>query len=435
MTATTVIRLLRGGSFLLALAVTVILAAPNAMLHRAPASLAPHDPERERTVVAQLRFVRAAIDRGAAHDMQALYPEGYFFLHVLHGLAWSELALGSTDTALRREAVEQSNHALAAVESPDGLRVFEPDIDPPLGVAYLGWTCFLRERILQLQGSRPDTALLGRTVRDLDRVARLYDTAGSPFQQSYRGMVWPGDNVVPVAAMGLHDRIHGDGRYGSTVRRWVAKARQHLEPSSGMPPFELAHPSGAVVHPVRGSGQTLLLRFLPYVDPHFAREQYARFRTTFLERRVGLVLVREFPVGARGEADYDSGPVVWDIGASATVVSLGTARQYGDTAVSRALEGSIGFYGLPYEKGGQRIHALGLMPVADAFLSWSKVALPDPQLAAPRLSLFGSLWFLPIHLASIGLALLAWMPWLLLRQGRRLGPRPRSAEPRQPHGG
>lgn len=110
-----------------------------------------------------------------------------------------------------------------------------------------------------------------------------------------------------------------------------------------MPPFELAHPSGAVVHPVRGSGQTLLLRFLPYVDPDFAREQYARFRTTFLERRVGLVLVREFPDGARGEADYDSGPVVWDIGASATILSLGTARQYGDTAVSRALEGSIDF--------------------------------------------------------------------------------------------
>lgn len=419
MTATTVIRLLRGGSLGLPLLVTVLLAVPNAMLHRAPASLAPHDPERERTVVAQLRFVRAAIDRGAAHDMQALYPEGYFFLHVLHGLAWSELALGSTDTALRREAVEQSNHALAAVESPDGLRVFEPDIDPPLGVAYLGWTCFLRERILQLQGSRPDTALLGRTVRDLDRVARLYDTAGSPFQQSYRGMVWPGDNVVPVAAMGLHDRIHGDGRYGSTVLRWVAKARQRLEPNSGMPPFELAHPSGAVVHPVRGSGQTLLLRFLPYVDPAFAREQYARFRATFLERRVGLVLVREFPVGARGEADYDSGPVVWDIGASATILSLGTARQYGDTAVSRALEGSIDFYGLPYEKGDMRIHALGLMPVADAFLSWAKVALPDPQLAAPQPRLFGSLWFLPIHLVSLGLALLAWLPWLLLRRRGR----------------
>jgi len=416
MTANFLLRSLRWAGLALGILVTGLLAVPNAMLHRAPASLAPHDPERERTVVAQLRFVRAAIDRGAPYEMQKLYPEGFYFMHVLHGLAWSELALGSTDTALRREAVEQSNHALAAVESTDGLRVFEPDIDPPLGVAYLGWTCFLRERILQLQGSRPDTALLRRTVRDLDRMARLYDTAGSPFQQSYRGLVWPGDNVVPVAAMGLHDRIHGDGRYGSTVRRWVAKARQRLEARSGMPPFMLLHPSGAVVHPVRGSGQTLLLRFLPYVDPDFAREQYARFRATFLERRVGLVLVREFPVGARGEADYDSGPVVWDIGASATILSLGTVRQYGDTAVSRALEGSIDFYGLPYESDGQRIHALGLMPVADAFLSWAKVAVPDPALAVPQPRLFGSLWFLPIHLASLGLALLAWLPWLVLRR-------------------
>ncbi|MEN9353201.1 MAG: hypothetical protein RL318_526 [Fibrobacterota bacterium] len=416
MTVSIVQRLLRWGFLALALLFTALLALPNAMLHRAPASLAPGDRDRELGIVSQLRFVRAAIDRGAAYDMQRLYPEGYFFLHVLHGLAWSELALGSTDTALWREATEQSSHALAAIESSEGLQVFQPDIEPSLGVAYLGWTCFLRERILQLQGAHPDSALLGRTTRDLDRVASVYDTTLSPFQQSYRGMVWPGDNVVPVAAMGLHDRIHQDGRYSAVVKRWVAKARGHLEARSGMLPFELEHPSGRVVHPVRGSGQTLLLRFLPFVDRDFAREQYECFRSTFLERRLGLVLVREFPEGARGEADYDSGPVIWDIGASATIVSLGTARQHGDTAVAQALERSIAFYGLPFDRDGQRIHALGLMPVVDAFLAWSKVALPDPQLVAAHPRRFGSLWFLPIHLVSLGLAIAAWLPWFFLRR-------------------
>ncbi|MEV5504756.1 hypothetical protein AB0M50_56070, partial [Nonomuraea fuscirosea] len=41
----------------------------------------------------QLAFLRGALDAGAAEDAQALFPEGYFFLHVLYGLTWVELGL------------------------------------------------------------------------------------------------------------------------------------------------------------------------------------------------------------------------------------------------------------------------------------------------------------------------------------------------------
>ncbi|MCB9497444.1 MAG: hypothetical protein H6686_11215 [Fibrobacteria bacterium] len=395
---------------------TILLTIPNWMLHRGPTSLAVVHSDRDRSVLAQLRFLGYAIEHGAADDMQELYPEGFFFLHVLHGLAWSELALGTSDAPWKDRALEESMRSLAVLESPAGRAVFQPEIDPPLGVAYVGWTCFLRERILQLQGEHPDSALMARTVDDLDRLARLYDTSASPFQQSYRGMVWPGDNVVPLAAMGLHDSLHGDQRYANTLHRWVVRARSLLETETGMPSFELSHPSGEVVHPVRGSGQTLLLRFLPFVDPVFAREQYERFREVFLERRLGLVLVREFPVGQAGDADYDSGPVVWDIGASATIVSVGTTRQYGDTVVAGALERSVDFYGLPYEHDGMRRYALGWMPVADAFLAWSKVAIPDPRLAISREPILTPFWFLPIHLVSLLLAGLCWVPWVFLRR-------------------
>jgi hypothetical protein len=51
----------------------------------------------------QLAFLRDALADGAGEDAQQLYPEGYFFLHVLYGLTWVELGMrsGGHGTALR----------------------------------------------------------------------------------------------------------------------------------------------------------------------------------------------------------------------------------------------------------------------------------------------------------------------------------------------
>lgn len=407
-------------SLVLAILVSLVLVGLNLRLNSHPTGWSREDPRRDRDVVAQLRFVREAIDDGAAQRMQTIYPEGFFFLHTVYGLAWAELALSSTDPTLREPALRESRRALQAIESPEGTRVFPPDIAPRLGVAYLGWTNCLRGRILQLQGAKDrDTAIWARFEADLAELAMVYDTAPSPFQQSYARMSWPGDNAVPMAAFRLHDKLAGTPTYGALVDRWVAKVKTRLEPATGMPPFEMSFPSDTIVRSTRGGGQTMMLRFLAEVDPEFAKSQYMKLREVFYARRVGLPLVREYPVGAEGEPDYDSGPVVWGIGASATIVSLGTARAFGDTAWAEALEQTIDFYGEPYEKGGRRVYALGLMPVADAFLAWSKVALPDPLLVQTRPSMVGMFWCWPIHLVSLGLAALSWLPWLLLKRRRK----------------
>ncbi|MFC7642925.1 hypothetical protein ACFQX6_19945 [Streptosporangium lutulentum] len=41
----------------------------------------------------QLAFLRSALDGGAGDEAQRLFPEGYFFLHVLYGLSWVELGM------------------------------------------------------------------------------------------------------------------------------------------------------------------------------------------------------------------------------------------------------------------------------------------------------------------------------------------------------
>jgi len=94
-----------------ALAVTVLIAVPNLLLHLPATSLDSIDRGREADVLAQLRFLQEANAAGAAHDMQRLYPEGFFFQHVLTGLAWSDLGLGSVDVPLRQEAATAARSA------------------------------------------------------------------------------------------------------------------------------------------------------------------------------------------------------------------------------------------------------------------------------------------------------------------------------------
>src|SRR4051794_26712074 len=41
----------------------------------------------------QLAFLRAELGDGAGERAQELFPEGYFFLHALYGLAWVDVGL------------------------------------------------------------------------------------------------------------------------------------------------------------------------------------------------------------------------------------------------------------------------------------------------------------------------------------------------------
>lgn len=50
------------------------------------------DEGYNESVYHQLHYLEAALDDGAAKNMQQLYPEGYLFTHLLYGLAWANWA-------------------------------------------------------------------------------------------------------------------------------------------------------------------------------------------------------------------------------------------------------------------------------------------------------------------------------------------------------
>ncbi|MEH1015363.1 hypothetical protein V6U90_19890 [Micromonospora sp. CPCC 206060] len=427
----------------------------------------------------QLTFLRAALDAGAGTEAQQLFPEGYFFSHVLYGLSWVELGMRAsaregtartgatregaarTGAAGRRTAVEEERDtalrearwALARLDSPAGQAPFSADLTPPYGVFYQGWTTWLRGGILALQpADRRDPGEVQRFAVDAVALGAAFDDSASPYLPAYPGQAWPVDSTVAVAALRLHDTLLPP-RFAGTVQHWLTGVRQRLDPATGLLPHRVDPVDGAPAEVARATSQSVIHRFLVEIDPVFAREQYLRFRDRYVATPLGLgPAVREYPDGTAGPGDVDSGPLLLGVSLSATVVTIGAAQVQGDTTLAGALANYGELAGLPVDTPWTKRYAFGLVPVGDAFLAWSKTARPwlaaasgstagavggpptvgpvgvGPTAGADRRTskarqgpppTVGWWWRLPL----LGLLLLAgtlpWLPELLVRSRRR----------------
>jgi len=362
-------------------------------------------PQDTTGVRRQLTFLRAQLDDGAAQDAQQLFPEGYFFLHALYGLAHVDAGRTAADPA---EDAREARWALARLESPAGREPFDAGLTPAYGVFYQGWTNWLRGGILSLG---PDPALRRDFESASAALAAAFDAAPTPYLAAYPGQAWPVDSTVAAASLRLHDKLLPP-RYVGTVGRWLAGVRQRLDPATGLLPHTVDPVSGAPTSVARGTSQSIIQRFLVDVDPAFARSQYLRFRSLFVVRPLRLgPAVREYPVGTDGPADVDSGPLPLGVSLSATAVTLGAAAVQGDGRLAGALANYGELIGVPVSTPWSKRYAVGVLPIGDAFLAWSKTARPwVAAQPAPLPPAVNRVWRLPF-LALLALAvLLGWLP-------------------------
>lgn len=399
-----------------------LLAVAGAFRLVAPATAGPDgEPPGVRR---QLAFLREALDTGAGHEAQQLFPEGYFFLHALYGLSWVELGMREPPGERRATASREARWALGRLDSPDGRAPFSPGLTPPYGVFYQGWCNWLRGGVLALQppGQR-DPAEVRRFATGSAALGRTFDASGTPFLEAYPGQAWPVDSTVAVASLRLHDALLPP-RFGATTGRWLREARRRLDPRTGLLPHRADPATGEPAEVARGTSQSIIQRFLVDIDPAFAREQYARFRERYVVTPLGLgPAVREYPAGVEGPADVDSGPLPLGVSLSATAVTLGAAQAHGDAPLAAALANYGELAGLPLDTPATKRYAFGLLPIGDAFLAWSKTARPwvAPAPDPPPASV-SWWWRVPLLavLAVIGAA--PWLPALLRRRRARRRP-------------
>lgn len=396
----------------LVLGLTLALGWLHLRLYLPPADA--YGPDRVGPdVLPQLRFLRAALDHGAGEDMQAFFPEGFFFSHALYGLAWVEVGQRqAAGTPLHDEALREARWALAQLDTPAGRAPFAPALDPPYGVFYVGWGSWLRGGVLSLQpADRRDPTEATRLAADCAALARAFAAHTSPFLTAYPGQAWPVDSTVAMAALRLHDNLFPP-QYNAAITAWIAAAQERLDPATGLLPHRVDAIDGQPLEGARGSSQSIIARFLPEIDPAWGRAQYARFRAQFVTTVGGLPGVREYPPGHDGASDVDSGPLPAGVSLSATVVTLGAALASGDRALADPVLHTGEFLGLPVTWSGTKRYAFGQLPVGDAFLVWAKTARPwtTASSSAPLPPVVAPWWRLPLHVPALALLALIWLP-------------------------
>jgi hypothetical protein len=367
--------------------------------------------------VAQLRFLRHALGEGAGDDMQRLFPEGYFFSHVLYGLAWVEIGRAeAADSPLKNEAAAEARWALSRLVAPAGKAPFPESLEPPHGAFYAGWTNWLRGGIVSLQpADRRDADETRLFAAHSQRIAAAYEASDTPYLCSYAGRAWPADNVVAIASLRLHDRLTAP-KFQDVIARWRRQVQERLDPATGLTPHRVDPKTGLAEESPHGCSQALLLRFLLEIDPEMGRRQYLAFRSQFAPPALALPGVREHPVGVDRPGDVDSGPLILGVSLSASTVSIAPARLVHDDRLSDPYFQIGEALGMPLAWRGSRRYLAGQLPVADAFLVYARTATcwtqnPEPVDAAPMVA---NGWRLVWHAVTIGPLLAAL--WLTRRR-------------------
>lgn len=325
-------------------------------------------------IVKQLNFLKKEIHQGEAEKLQQLFPEGFVFFNVIYGLTWCELSdKNEMDSPLAKEAINEIDWAIKQVNSSKGKETFRENLALEYGAFYQGWTTLLLGKKLSLFDSSQRKPIDVESFSlKCEKIARAFETKGYSYLRSYSSGTWQADNIMCLASLVLYDKLYTP-KYNEVISKCVAHIKLDIDISTGLIPHSIDEKLP------RGSSQSLMNVFLPEIDSTLAKQVYVKYKEHFLDRRLGLVAVREFPKGYTGESDIDSGPVIWDVGGVASIVGIKAMAIHKDFAIAQSLRNNIEGLSYPISTNNQKKYFFGTFPMADAFIAWANVTMIDEQ--------------------------------------------------------
>jgi len=368
-------------------------------------------------IILQLNFLENKLkNENLAKEMQQLYPEGYFFSYVLYGLSWSELAITvKDDPTLWNRAITEARYAYNKINSELGRIIFSKDLNPEYGIFYQGWKNYLLAKIISSQVNI-DKSELAEFTENCELISEAFIENESPYLESYESSSWPVDAFLGIASLQIYDDLISV-KYNSLITDWIQKVKSKLDKETGLIPHLTDNKTGETIEGARGSSMSMILRLLPEIDPEFAIQQFALYHKQFKKSIFGFPAIREYPEGKEGYGDIDSGPVIFDIGFSATIVAIGTFKSFGEYKTANLLSSTIETFGAPITSNNKKKYLFEKLPIADAFICWSRISItPKTVIEIKGTDTYGIGSIFLIHLYSIGIIFVL----LLILFGKRL---------------
>lgn len=338
--------------------------------------------------------------------MQGVFPEGNVFTNALYALSWCELAMSDlSNKQLKERAMREALFAYKEINSDKAKSIFDHYLIPQNGIYYIGWKNYLLSKILIL-----DINFVGHQEyknafkMQCDTIVGILKRIESPYLQSYEGQAWPADMFVAMASVSNHDRIFTP-QYSKEINNWIGNVKQKLDPKTNMIPHKVDPMIGGTIEGARGSSISLILRLLSEIDVDFTDQQYELYKTNFVTTTFGLPSIREYPKGQDGRGDIDSGPVIFGVGFAGTIVSIGVFSLFGDGDLTQRQYQTINAFGFETYVRENKKYIFGLLPIADAFITWGRASgLNNKNWTEP----LSKGWRIKFHLISILVFMILW---------------------------
>ena len=253
------------------------------------------------------------------------------------------------------------------INAPLGRAPFDQDLALPYGAFYTGWSTYLLGNKLTVERDeqRDENELIIFRQRCKLIAAALEDNV---YPASYHGGVWPADVVVCAASLALHDKLFSP-EYSDLIRDWILDVKSNLD-IRGLIPHSINSVTRQPLEAARGSSMGLMLIFMREIDKAFGEQQFQIYTSTFHSSFLGLPAIREYAKDENHQGDVDSGPVIFGLGSAATIVGMQTSALYEDDETGIKIRNALEAVAFPIETNKRKFYLFGLMPMADAFITW-----------------------------------------------------------------
>lgn len=196
---------------------------------------------------------------------------------------------------------------------------------------------------------KPDSKFAELNDRISAALRRRIEASPTLLIESYPHETYPVDNCAVIASVAVNGRLTIKG-FDDLPGRWAGRCRRkYIDPDSGLLFQAVNGRSGQPYDFPRGSGTTLGLYFLSFMDRQLSQELYEAV-SAHTDSIFGFGFVREYPRHIRGQnGDIDSGAVIFGYGLSPTGFALGGARIHRDARNFRHLYATGHAAGGPFE--------------------------------------------------------------------------------------
>ncbi|MDF1697555.1 MAG: hypothetical protein P1U56_17050 [Saprospiraceae bacterium] len=207
-----------------------ILVDFNCAQHYSPTFETTDSSIFNRDVYHQLQHLKETYQKGAAKEMQHIYPEGFIFFNALYALSWTEFVRSIPESSdLHKEGLNEITKAWEAIDSENGKSIFNAQLPLPYGAFYAGWNNYVLGSKLSIQSPEMrDSTEVQLFEKYCAIIAESYASSEYPFLESYGYGSWPADNVVAIASLSLHDKIL-EAKYTKNIQDWLDKIKTHLD--------------------------------------------------------------------------------------------------------------------------------------------------------------------------------------------------------------